>query len=136
MAFRILICLLLFAISTISKAGKFPFEFYSVHEGLPQASVFDMMQDSHGYLWIATDGGGVARFDGKDFFVLNKNNVLESKEITVTGEIPDLYVVTSGITAIDKIVLEGVQKVKDGEKIKYDYVSPKSVISNLRLRAE
>ena len=74
--------------------------------------------------------------DKKYVFVLNKNNVLESKEITFTSEIPDLYVVTSGITAIDKIVLGGVQKVKDGEKIKYDYISPKSVISKLRLRAE
>ncbi|SHG04688.1 membrane fusion protein, multidrug efflux system [Flavobacterium micromati] len=74
--------------------------------------------------------------DKKYVFVLNKNNILESKEITVTGEIPDLYVITSGITANDKIVLEGVQKVKDGEKIKYDYVSPKEVISHLRLKAE
>jgi membrane fusion protein (multidrug efflux system) len=74
--------------------------------------------------------------DKKYVFVLNKNNILESKEITVTGEIPDLYVITSGIKANDKIVLEGVQKVKDGEKIKYDYVSPKEVISHLRLKAE
>lgn len=74
--------------------------------------------------------------DKKYVFVLNKNNILESKEITVTGEIPDLYVITSGITANNKIVLEGVQKVKDGEKIKYDYVSPKEVISHLRLKAE
>jgi membrane fusion protein (multidrug efflux system) len=74
--------------------------------------------------------------DKKYVFVLNKNNILESKEITVTGEIPDLYVITSGITANDKIVLEGVQKVKDGEKIKYDYVSPKEVIIHLRLKAE
>lgn len=74
--------------------------------------------------------------DKKYVFVVNKNNVVESKEITVTGEIPDLYVIESGITANDKILLEGVQKVKDDEKIKYDYVSPKEVINNLRLKAE
>lgn len=74
--------------------------------------------------------------DKKYVFVVNKNNVVESKEITVTGEIPDLYVIESGITANDKILLEGVQKVKDDEKIKYDYVSPNKVINNLRLKAE
>ena len=74
--------------------------------------------------------------DKKYVFVVNKKNVLESKEITVTGEIPDLYVIASGITENDKILLEGVQKVKDDEKIKFDYVSPKEVISHLRLKAE
>lgn len=74
--------------------------------------------------------------DKKYVFVVDKNNVLKSKEITITGEIPDLYVVTSGIDENDKILLEGVQKVKDDEKIKYDYVSPKEVINNLRLKAE
>lgn len=74
--------------------------------------------------------------DKKYVFVVDKNNVLKSKEITITGEITDLYVITSGIDENDKILLEGVQKVKDDEKIKYDYVSPKEVINNLRLKAE
>jgi len=74
--------------------------------------------------------------DKKYVFVVNKNDVLQSKEITITGEIPDLYVVASGITADDKILVEGVQKVKDDEKIKYEYVSPKKIINNLRLKAE
>lgn len=74
--------------------------------------------------------------DKKYVFVVDKNDVLQSKEITITGEIPDLYVVASGITADDKILLEGVQKVKDDEKIKYEYVSPKKIINNLRLKAE
>ncbi len=74
--------------------------------------------------------------DKKYVFLVNKDNVVESKEITTAGEIPDLYVVTSGVGANDKILLEGVQKVKDAEKIKYDYVSPKEVINKLRLKAE
>lgn len=74
--------------------------------------------------------------DKKYVFVVSKNNVLTSKEITVTGELPDLYVVATGITENDKILLEGVQKVKDDEKIKYDYISPKEAITHLRLKAE
>ena len=74
--------------------------------------------------------------DKKYVFVVNKSNVIESREITVTGEIPDLYVIASGLGENDKILLEGVQKVKDDEKIKYDFVSPKEVITHLRLKTE
>ena len=69
-------------------------------------------------------------------FVVDKNNIVRSREISITGEMPDLYVVKSGLSAGDKILLEGVQKVKDDDKIKYDYVDPKEVISHLRLKAE
>lgn len=74
--------------------------------------------------------------DKKYVFVVGKNNVLSSKEITITGEIPDLYVVSSGLTANDKILLDGIQKVKDDEKISYGYVAPKTVMNQLRLKAE
>ncbi|WP_395067366.1 efflux RND transporter periplasmic adaptor subunit [Flavobacterium sp.] len=69
-------------------------------------------------------------------FVVDKNNVVKSREITITGEMPDLYVIESGITANDKILLEGVQKAKDDEKIKYDYQKPEEVLSHLKLKAE
>ncbi|WP_310559615.1 efflux RND transporter periplasmic adaptor subunit [Flavobacterium sp.] len=74
--------------------------------------------------------------DKKYVFVVDKNNKVSSREITVSGEIPDLYVVKSGIAATDKILFEGVQKVKDNDKINYDFVAPHKVINNLRLKAE
>jgi membrane fusion protein, multidrug efflux system len=74
--------------------------------------------------------------DKKYVFVVDKNNVVKSREITITGEIPDLYVVKSGITATDKILLEGVQKVKDDDKIKYNYQKPEEVLSHLKLHTE
>jgi membrane fusion protein (multidrug efflux system) len=69
-------------------------------------------------------------------FVVDKNNVVRSKHITVRGSIPDLYVVENGISETDKILLEGIQKVKDEDKIKFDYISPDEVLSHLRLKAE
>ena len=74
--------------------------------------------------------------DKKYVFVVDKNSVVKSREITITGELPDLYIVKSGITANDKILLEGVQKAKDDDKIKYDYKKPADVISHLKLYAE
>jgi membrane fusion protein (multidrug efflux system) len=74
--------------------------------------------------------------DKKYVFVVDKNNKVSSKEITITGKIPDLYVVSSGITVNDKILLDGIQKVKENDKIDYGYVAPQKAINNLRLKAE
>jgi hypothetical protein len=49
---------------------------------------------------------------------------------------PDLYVVGNGITQNDRILLEGVQNVKDDEKIQYKFLSPRKAISQLKLDAE
>ncbi|MBW4361526.1 efflux RND transporter periplasmic adaptor subunit [Flavobacterium taihuense] len=69
-------------------------------------------------------------------FVVDKNNVVKSKEITIAGSMPDIYVVKSGITKNDKILLEGVQKVNDDDKIEYTYQKPEEVLSHLKLKAE
>jgi membrane fusion protein (multidrug efflux system) len=74
--------------------------------------------------------------DKKYVFVVGKNNVVTSKEITIKGEMPDLYVVNTGITVDDKILLDGIQKANDNDKIKFDYINPKEVLSSLKLKAE
>lgn len=74
--------------------------------------------------------------DKKYVFVVGKDNKVSSREITITGEIPDLYVIRSGITENDRILLEGVQKVKENDKIKYEFQAPQEVIKHLRVKAE
>lgn len=69
-------------------------------------------------------------------FVVDKDNVVRSRELNITAEIPDLYVVGNGLAENDKILLEGVQKVKDNDKISFDYQKPQEVITQLRLKAE
>lgn len=74
--------------------------------------------------------------DKKFVFIVDDKHVLHSRAITIKGEMPDLYVVESGLKADDKILLEGVQKVKDDDTINFDFKSPQTVIANLRLKAE
>jgi membrane fusion protein (multidrug efflux system) len=69
-------------------------------------------------------------------FMVDKNKVVRSRNIVIAGQMPDLYVVASGITETDRILLEGVQKAKDDDKIEYEFQAPKEVISRLRLRTE
>lgn len=74
--------------------------------------------------------------DKKYVFVIEKGYKVSSREITIAGEIPDLYIVNSGLSENDKILLEGVQKAKENDKIKYEFESPKEVMNHLRLKAE
>lgn len=69
-------------------------------------------------------------------FVVGNDDKVHSRELTIATEIPDLYVVGAGLKEGDKILLEGVQKVKDDDKIKFKFQDPKSVINKLRLAAE
>nr|WP_278352789.1 efflux RND transporter periplasmic adaptor subunit [Chryseobacterium gleum] len=74
--------------------------------------------------------------DQKYVFVVDKNGVAKSRNIKVAYELPDLYVVGSGISKGDQILLEGVQKVKDDQKVKTKFQDPKKVLQSLKLKAE
>ncbi len=69
-------------------------------------------------------------------FVVDKENVVRQREITVNSEMPDLYVIKAGLNENEKILLEGIRKVKDGDKIEYEYENPKEVISHLKVYVE
>lgn len=74
--------------------------------------------------------------DKKFVFVVGKDNIIHSRQISIKGEMPDLYVVDNGLAENERILLEGVQKVKDDDKIGYEYQKPEEVIAHLRLKAE
>ena len=69
-------------------------------------------------------------------YVVDKNNVIKAREITISAEMPNIYIVTGGLETTDKILLEGLRLVNDGDKISYDYKQPKDVIKNLSIYAE
>ncbi|MHB8260478.1 MAG: efflux RND transporter periplasmic adaptor subunit [Bacteroidia bacterium] len=72
----------------------------------------------------------------KYVFVVDKNNVVHSREIKIASELPDLYIVKDGLNENEKIMLEGIRKVKDGDKITYKYEDPKKVMANLKVYVE
>lgn len=72
----------------------------------------------------------------KFVFVIDKNNVVHSREVEIASEIPDLYVLKSGLAANEKILLEGIRKVKDNDKIDYEFEAPKEVFPKLKVYVE
>jgi membrane fusion protein, multidrug efflux system len=69
-------------------------------------------------------------------YLIDKNNVVKSKQVFIKGRLPDLFVIDNGLIEGDRILLEGVQKVKDDDKIAFEFEPPAEVISHLRLKAE
>lgn len=69
-------------------------------------------------------------------FVIDKDNVVHSREIIVAAEMPDLYVIKNGLKKDERIMLEGIRKVKDGDKITYTFENPKDVIPKLKVYVE
>ncbi len=67
------VCLLFLVNSTL--AQQFPFQNFTVANGLVSDYVFDLMQDKNGFIWIATDKG-VSCFDGSSFENFSKSNGL------------------------------------------------------------
>ncbi|MBF4518971.1 efflux RND transporter periplasmic adaptor subunit [Flavobacterium sp. ANB] len=64
-------------------------------------------------------------------FVVDANNKVAQREITISSRMPNLYVVASGLTVNDKIIYEGIQNVKSGMKIIPETKSFQEVIAIL-----
>ena len=75
--------------------------------------------------------------DKKFVYVVDENNVLRAKQIVISQELQHLYVVASGLSINDKILAEGLGKVKSNEKIQYEFVSFEKELAELnKLHAE
>lgn len=75
--------------------------------------------------------------DKKYVFVVDEKGIVKSTQITIGEEMPHLYVVTEGLHPNDKILIEGLRKVKNGEKIHTKFISFDKVLTELnQLHAE
>lgn len=85
---------------------------------LPQAATFDIL-------------------DKKYVYVVNDNGLVNAQTINVGIEMPHLYTVLNGIKTNDKILIEGLRKVKNKDKILTKYIPFEEVIQELtHLHAE
>lgn len=74
--------------------------------------------------------------DKKYVFVVGKDNKVRQREIVIAAEMPDLYIIKSGLAENEKILLEGIRRVKENDKISYRYQKPEDVISHLKVYVE
>ena len=74
--------------------------------------------------------------DKRYVFVVGKDDVVHQREIAVQHEQDDIYVVNKGLDVNDRIVLEGVRQVHDGEKPEAEFREPEKVLANQKNAAE
>jgi len=84
---------------------------------IPQRSTFEVLQKRYVY-------------------VIDKDGIAHQREIVPLDELDDLYVIKSGVTVDDKIVLEGIRQVRDGDKVEYEDREVEEVVANLKYHAE
>jgi membrane fusion protein, multidrug efflux system len=66
-------------------------------------------------------------------YVVDDNNVVKARNIVIKQRFQNLYVIESGLSVKDKILLEGVQTVKEDNKIQTEVLAAKEVIEHLQL---
>ena len=53
-------------------------------------------------------------------YVVDKKDVAHLREIVIQNELEDLFVIKKGVGVDEKIILEGIRQVHDGEKVEYE----------------
>ena len=81
---------------------------------IPQNSTFEMQDKTYVY-------------------VMNENNSVSARNISIKQRLSNIYILDGGITPNDKILLEGIQNVKEDEKIETKFIPAKEVLANLQL---
>ncbi|MEY5047261.1 MAG: hypothetical protein RLZZ175_620 [Bacteroidota bacterium] len=77
---------------------------------IPQKSTFEIQENNY-------------------VFTIDKNNVVSTKSIKILQRLPHLYVIESGLSTNDKILYEGIQNVKQGDKINSTFIALNKLLS-------
>ncbi|MFZ9300645.1 MAG: efflux RND transporter periplasmic adaptor subunit [Chitinophagaceae bacterium] len=56
-------------------------------------------------------------------FIVDNNNQVSMRKIIPSYSMPHFFVIESGLTPTDKFIYEGIQKVKDGDKVEVENIS-------------
>lgn len=117
---KLIITLILIATASIftwaqnQQVSKYLFNSYSVSEKLPHNFIDDLFKDSRGFIWVATGGGGLVRFDGYEFLTLSVNSAPISLKSNYVRKVCEdgfnrLWVASN--MGIDVINLRTMQKI-------------------------
>ncbi|QJW95222.1 RND efflux system, membrane fusion protein [Frigoriglobus tundricola] len=75
--------------------------------------------------------------DKRYVYVIGEDRTVHQREVVVQNELDDLFVITSGLGVNDKIVLDGVQQVRDGDEVEgFEFREPAAVLEHQKYHAE
>ena len=74
--------------------------------------------------------------DKRYVYVVDKDDVAHQRGIEIAYELDDIFVIGKGLDVNDKIVLEGVREVRDGDKVEFEFRKPEEALKNMKFHAE
>jgi len=83
---KLLFIFLCIANLSLLKSQDYNFRHYGQKQGLANANIKCIFQDSYGFLWFATQGGGISKFDGKTFTNYDKQDGLVGNDVICITE--------------------------------------------------
>ena len=84
---------------------------------IPQRATFDLLDKQYVY-------------------VIGEDHAAHRRLITIRHELEDTFVIRGGLGVNDKIVLEGVREVREGDKVEYELRKPEEVLAHQKFHAE
>ena len=69
-------------------------------------------------------------------YVVGEDHVVHQCDIKIGSEQDDIFVIEDGLSDGDKIILEGIRQVRDGDKIEYEFMAPEKVLGHQKYHAE
>lgn len=94
---------------------RYNFASITMEDGLPHNYIDDIVKDSQGFLWVATNGNGVARYDSDEFITFNTQSAehrLQSNFIRKMCEDPFGRLWVAGEAGIEIIDLKSLRTVR------------------------
>ncbi|MBL8900472.1 MAG: efflux RND transporter periplasmic adaptor subunit [Planctomycetes bacterium] len=74
--------------------------------------------------------------DRKFVFVVDEAERVHARPIVVAAELPQLYVIRDGLGEDDRILLDGLRKVREGLVVETYFQAPENVLAHLEVPAE
>jgi PAS domain S-box-containing protein len=84
----VLFVILLFGTAGHLISQTYPFRNYTIEEGLSQSVVYDIYEDSNGFLWFSTQDG-ISHFNGREFVNISMQQGLVDNMARAVREAPD-----------------------------------------------
>lgn len=109
---------------------------------IPQRATFEILAKRYAYVITDPQASDAAESHSDDAVPATpvahegQHGVVRQREIIIENEQDDIYMLKDGLSVGDKIILEGIRQVRDGETVDYQFEAPEEVLSNLKYHAE
>lgn len=62
--------------------------------------------------------------DKRYVYVVDEDDIVHQREIVIQHEVADTFVINKGVGVDDRIIIDGIRQVRDGEKVTFEIHSP------------